>query len=225
MNKPGPFSFVYGWGGYLVDLYRIARARFSHPHSYIKFRNIDSLRRRTGATQFIETGTYRGVTSRRAARIFRKVLTIELDPTLAAESRRQLSDLRHVEVIEGDAMKELPKLLARPDVTDTIIFLDGHFSGSGTALGDMAEPAVEEITMLAAAREKILGIVIDDFRDFGRPGFPAKSQLLEAIERHFLPHGYDMTVFLDQVLVWRSQPAIPSQNATVATATGVSQPS
>jgi hypothetical protein len=204
MNKPSVLSFAYGWGGFLVDLVRIARFRFTNPHSYVKFRNIDSVRRRTGADQFIETGTYRGVTARRAASVFGRVITIELDEELAAGAREYLADLPHVEVVQGDALQQLPEVLSRPELDNMVVLLDGHFSGGETAMGAVLEPAVEAISQLSTVRDKVGGFIVDDFRDFGRAGFPKKSELLAAIEEHFLSHGYEMTVHLDQVLVWKN---------------------
>ena len=53
MNTTGRYAFA----GYVADVFQIASFRFSNPHSLMKFFQIDSLRKRTGATQFIEAGT------------------------------------------------------------------------------------------------------------------------------------------------------------------------
>ena len=97
----------------------------------------------------IESGTYRGVTAARCARQVAKVYTIELDKELAAGATMYLRGCLNVEVIQGDALVELPRILARAEVRDVLVFLDGHFSGGETALGDLAEPAVEQIKALS----------------------------------------------------------------------------
>lgn len=205
MNRPSIWSYWNGLGGFLVDLYRIARFRFRNPHSHAKLGNINSVRRLTGATTLIETGTYRGITARRASKLFQRVITIELDHELATASKEYLADRPNIEVIEGDALKEVTKVLARPEIDRVVLFLDGHYSGGETALGDLAEPAVEEVKILAPFREKILGIVVDDFREFGtQPGWPRKSELIASLENEFVRFGYDLAVHLDQVLVWRT---------------------
>src|SRR5438105_1556154 len=127
MNKPN--AYFQALAGHFVDLYRLAAFRFTTAHSYTKFRHLNALRKSTGATQMIETGTYRGVTAGRCARVFERVYTIELDKPLAAEAAKFLAPKRNVEVIQGDALAELPKVLARDDVRELVIFLDGHFSG------------------------------------------------------------------------------------------------
>jgi hypothetical protein len=53
-------------------------------------------------------------------------------------------------------------------------------------------------------KDKIAGIIIDDFRLFGtEPGFPTKSALFEAIETYF--PNFAVTVALDQVLILRQK--------------------
>jgi hypothetical protein len=201
MNKQGARFAAYG--GHLVDLWRLARFQYANPHSYSKFRNIKTVARRTGATQMIETGTFLGNTAMACAPYFRKLYTIELDEALAASAAAYLKRRPNVEVIRGDAAVELPKILERPDVNELMVYLDGHFSGGVTALGDVPEPACMEIETLGRFRDKIRGVVIDDFRSFGtEPGFPSKSDLLHSVEKHF-NNGYEILIHLDQVLIMR----------------------
>lgn len=203
MNKQG--SHFAAWGGHLVDLWRLVRFQQRNPYSYSKFRNIKSAARRTGATQMIETGTYLGNTAMRCAPHFQKLYTIELDKDLAASAAAYLAKRKNVEVIQGDALAELPKILERPEVKDLLVFLDGHFSGGITAHGDVPEPACEEIEVLGRFKDKIRSIVIDDFRCFGNDaGWPTKSALLHSVETHF-NDGFDISVHLDQVLVTRKK--------------------
>jgi hypothetical protein len=189
--------------GHLLDLYRLAAFKFSNPHSYTKFRAINSLRKQVSAKIFIETGTYLGVTTRRCAPMFEKVYTIELDQKLAQQAKDFLAPNGNVEVLQGDVLLILPKVLEKP-ICDALIFLDAHFSGGVTACGDIPEPAIEELKVLSPVKDKIAGIIIDDFRLFGtEPGFPSKSALFEAIETYF--PNFAVTVALDQVLILRQQ--------------------
>ncbi len=204
MNEQG--TRWAAWAGHLVDLWRLVSFRYSNPHSYTKVRNITSVARRTGATQMIETGTYLGNTAMRCASRFERVYTIELDGKLAARAAAYLRKRRNVEVIQGDALVELHRILARDGVERLLVYLDGHFSGGVTALGDRPEPACEEIEVLGRCKDRIRGIVIDDFRCFGtEPGWPTKSALLRSIETNF-GKEFEILVHLDQVLVMRTPP-------------------
>jgi hypothetical protein len=187
--------------GHLVDLYKISAFTFTVPHSYTKFRAIKAAKEKVNAHTLIETGTYLGVTTKRCAPHFDSVYTIELDTDLAERATKFLSNNKNVNVIQGDVLKQLPEILNQ-DVKDVLIFLDAHFSGGVTACGDLPEPAVEELVLLSTFKDKIAGIIIDDFRLFGtEPGFPSKSEVFQAVEKLF--PNFSLTVALDQILILR----------------------
>lgn len=193
----------------------------------MKFITLRSLARRTGATCLIESGTYLGVTSARCSRAFNRVLTVELDPQLANLATSFLNRFDNVEVFQGDAINILPKLIARDDASRAVVFLDGHFSGGNTALGDVPEPAIMELEILANYRERICGIIIDDFRLFGvELGFPKKSDLIVAVESYFPFPDFELNVHADQLIVERRRPrsknCFPERRALIAATVGPS---
>ena len=195
-----------GAAGFVADLYLLATCRLQNPHSYFKFLAINQARRATHSTTFIETGTYLGGTAYRCSKVFDAVYTIELSPEIAQQARRNLAACRNVEVIQGDAAVELENILRRRPVERATVFLDGHFSGGDTAHGTVAEPALQELEILARHRERINAIVIDDFRNFGvEPGHPPKSHVLRSLETHFPETDFTIRVQNDQVIVTRKQ--------------------
>lgn len=204
MNMPNrPFSSL---AGYFIDAWRLCRAQPINLHSYAKFLALRRLKERTGAQCFIETGTYRGVTTARCAPLFSKIVTIELDETLARNAAEALAAFRHIEVIQGDAVQHLDRILARDEMSQVEVFLDGHFSGGITARGDIPEPAILELELLNQHVTKIAGIIIDDFRLFGtEPGFPTKAQLVSAVESLFPYPSFVTTVHADQVIIARHE--------------------
>lgn len=186
--------------GYTVDAFRLVRGCPIVPHSYLKFRRLDALRSDLHADTLIESSTYLGNTAYRASFFFTSVFTIELDEALARRASRLLKRRRNVFLLEGDAIDVLPTIFSEHAFSKAVVFLDGHYSGGVTAHGAIAEPAIEEIRILARHRARIAAIVIDDFRCFGVDlGFPSKSQLLNAIETE-LPKA-EITVAFDQVIV------------------------
>jgi len=194
-------AYVRGIAGYVQDLYLISRINFSNPHSYTKFLILNKVREQTGAKVLIEAGTFRGITTSRAAAVFDQVYSIELDPTLAAAAMRNLKHKTNVKIFEGDALQVIPELFEKEKLSDVLLFLDGHFSGGETACGDTPEPAPEELQRLKRYQKNIKAIVIDDLRSFGtESGFPKKSELLRSAEDSF-GSGYDIRVFLDQVII------------------------
>jgi hypothetical protein len=202
MNKP--YRIFSAAGGYLQDVVRLARGIPINLHSYMKYLTLRSLAKRTGARSFVETGTFLGVTSARCAGVFEEVVTIELDAALARRASEFLSGYPNVKVLQGDAVTLLPALFSDEKCAKTVVFLDGHFSGGITALGDVPEPAILELEILARHSHRICGIVIDDFRLFGlESGFPKKSELILAIERLFPFPRFDFKIHADQVIIER----------------------
>lgn len=197
-----------GLAGYVLDLLRFANGAPANPRSLMKYRVIRALAKRVGADCLIETGTFRGVMAARCARVFATVLTVELDAKLAAQAKASLARYRNVTVYQGDAVALLPQMLAHPGAGRCVIFLDAHYSGGDTARGEIPEPAIAELDILAQRRDRIGGIVIDDFRCFGvEEGFPTKAQLLAAVEAHF-PHPiFTIQALPDQLIVERAAAA------------------
>ena len=202
MNEQGrPLSAV---AGYAVDIVRLASARPLNLHSYTKYTVLRALKQRTRARCLIETGTFLGVTAARCARVFDRVFTIELDDKLAGRARTYLRRFKNVELLQGDAAKLLPEVVARDEARDAIIFLDGHFSGGDTARGEVSEPALGELETLARTADRICGVVVDDFRLFGiEPGFPSKAELLAVAERAFPFPSFTLDVHADQLIIER----------------------
>ena len=194
-------------GGCLVDMASLARGLPVNLHSYMKYVVLRRLRRRTGAQCLIETGTFRGVTAARCARVFDRVFTVELDLRLATNAKTYLRRFPNVEVFNGDAVELLPQIIARDDAREAVVFLDAHNSGGGTAQRDGPEPAVLELEILGRHADRICGIVVDDFRLFGvEPGFPTKADLISAAERLFPFTHFELMVHADQLLVERRRP-------------------
>ena len=193
-------STLAALGGHGKDFWNLLRFNVANPHSWSKYRQLKAVGKRTKAKMLLETGTFLGNTSMRCSKVFDRVITIELDPDLHSRAKEFLSSRENVECILGDATQKLPEVLSRDDCKDAVIFLDGHFSSGETAHGDVPEPACELLSSLAQFKEKILGIVVDDFRLFGvESGWPRKSELLQSAEEHF--SGYRLAVHLDQLLI------------------------
>jgi hypothetical protein len=197
-------NWAAGLAGYLLDLLRFANGAPANLHSLTKYRVIRALAKRVGADCLIETGTFRGVMAARCARVFKTVLTVELDAKLAAQTKASLAEYRNVTVYQGDAVALLPQMLAHPDAGRCVIFLDAHYSGGDTACGEVPEPAIAELDILARHLDRIAGILIDDFRCFGvEEGFPTKAQLLAAVEAHFPHPAFAIRALPDQLIIER----------------------
>ncbi|MFT5422420.1 MAG: hypothetical protein ACI89L_000177 [Phycisphaerales bacterium] len=192
---------IKGLKAYKADLANAAACTFGATHHVSKLRQIRALAKKTSASSFIEAGTFRGYTTAACAPHFDRVATIEIEPKLHAAAQVSLSKHKNIECVLGDVLDTLPQLMARPEMDRVLIFLDGHYSHGETGMGTVEEPACEAIELLAPFADKIAALVVDDFRMFGSPDWPKRSELLAAIETH-LP-DLDFTIHLDQLVAWR----------------------
>lgn len=190
-------------GGYIVDIKKKLSNEIFVPHSLTKLQNIDMCRRITGATTAIEIGTFRGVTARRLAKRFDKVVTVEIDEALHAEAVEKSKKFENIEFILGDGEKVLNDIAARVD--NALLFLDGHFSGGQTGMGAEPEPLLAELQIISQYLTNFRSVVIDDFRLFGiEPGWPSKSQVFKQIETTFRGVEWTASVLNDQIIINRN---------------------
>jgi hypothetical protein len=121
--------------------------------------------------QYIETGTYVGDGIQRVLGRYEQIHSIELAEKYAFETAAKFLDRPEVTVYHGNSKEVLPVLLATIQEPVTI-FLDGHYSGGETAIGDeivdgfSSAPLLTEIEIIMARPWDDI-VVIDDTRMFG----------------------------------------------------------
>ena len=112
----------------------------------------------------METGTFRGDSTAELARIFPRVVTIEISDELAERARERFAAAPHVTVLQGDSAVAL-RDVADPTVA-TFYFLDAHWSGGETGGEEIDCPIVDELAVLRDAGGPDDVVVIDDLRVF-----------------------------------------------------------
>ena len=133
--------------------------------------------RKFGLKIFVETGTLHGDTVAAMRSGIDRLFTIELDPVLfAAAQARFLGDSK-IRVIFGNSATELDHLL--PQLTQPALFwLDGHYSGSGTARGTIDTPILKELETILRRTEQDHVILVDDARCSGSdPAHPSIEEV------------------------------------------------
>lgn len=116
---------------------------------------------------FIETGTFMGNAISMALEVgFKEVYSIELSPTLYQYCDNRFKNFNNVHLFLGDSSNDLEKILSLVHEKATI-WLDGHYSGSHTAMGDINCPILQELQQIAKHPIKNHTILIDDVRLFG----------------------------------------------------------
>lgn len=117
---------------------------------------------------FVETGTYRGKTTRLAASLFERVFTIELSEEIHAATKARLAHLSNVRFLQGDSSARIADL-AWAITEPAVFFLDAHYSGGVTAKGAKEVPLYDELEQIARRALPDL-VIMDDARLFGRSG-------------------------------------------------------
>jgi len=134
---------------------------------------------------FIETGSYIGDGINMALMAgFSEVYSIELSPQLYNKCIIRFSGRNNVHIYQGDSTIVLKKLL--PKINQRVTFwLDGHYSGPGTALGKTNSPILQELAIIASHPIKNHTILIDDVRLFGTVEFDFVdiNEIVDAIRK------------------------------------------
>ena len=117
-----------------------------------------------GSTIFVETGTYRGNTTRWASNHFETVHTIERAESLFHNHCKGLATIKGVVPHLGDSRNILPQIVKSIQGQKAVYWLDGHWSGGETAGENDECPLMDELACLQNRTEDI--ILIDDARLF-----------------------------------------------------------
>jgi hypothetical protein len=137
--------------------------------------------RRYGLRSLVETGTCHGDMVAAMQGHFDRVYSIELCEPFYREVCERFKGVRNVELIQGDSARVLPGIIARLDAP-ALFWLDGHYSGGDTALGDSITPVNEELRAIFKPDLPAHVVLIDDARCFGvYPEYPTIEKVREIV--------------------------------------------
>lgn len=159
--------------------------------------------KRYGARTLVETGTYMGHMVYAMRQRFDHIISIELDRNLYDSAVRQFREYHNITLLNGDS-GEIIERIVRNETNRCLFWLDGHYSGEGTAKTDRDTPIREELRHISSSPIKHV-ILIDDARLFdGRNDYPTLDELRQDALVQF--PNYHFTVADDIVrLVPRNQ--------------------
>ncbi|OLE96985.1 MAG: hypothetical protein AUG75_13605 [Cyanobacteria bacterium 13_1_20CM_4_61_6] len=163
------------------------------------------LKQELGLVRAVETGTYRGWSARRLARVFPRVVTIELSPQLHQTAMKTLRDLPNVECRLGRSVDHLSELAH--ERVPTLYWLDAHWSPLFEASAGEADqcPVLDELKAIGPG-DAADCFLIDDARVFcasPRPPYdpehwPTLAEIFDTIRE--LHPGHYLTVVSDIVI-------------------------
>ena len=138
------------------------------PHA-IKQITIETYQKKYKTEILIETGTYRGDMVFAQRNNFRQIISIELSNDLFLNAKNRFKGFDHIRILQGDSgnvLKEVVPFIDKP----ALFWLDGHYSGGITALGEKACPIYEELSAVLINEKMNHVLLVDDARLFNGTG-------------------------------------------------------
>jgi hypothetical protein len=159
------------------------KGRPSPDNHIYKKRRVYDVALKNGCTAFIETGTFFGQMVNYAKSRFDKVISIEIYEPLYYLNKIQFDKYSNVEIIHGGSEDSLDRAIKNTDGR-ILFWLDGHYSGEGTGLGENITPIFSELNAISFAKRNDHCILIDDARLFsGLQGYPELDAVIVAIKK------------------------------------------
>lgn len=163
----------------------------STPH-HIKRNEIAKIKNRFNLNTFIETGTYHGDMVMANIPLFEHLISIELDKSLASKAKDRFRNYSKVEILQGNSKNVLSKILKHSHAS-ILFWLDGHYSGPGTAKSDVDTPILDELRAIRRNIPNNFAIMIDDARLFNDyNGYPSLKFIKNLINFWFPNHSLDI---------------------------------
>lgn len=132
----------------------------------------------------VETGTHRGWGTEQWAKLFKKVITIELSAELFSYCT-DTYDLPNVNFLQGSSHDVLSDIIG--DINEKyFLFLDAHGSGGDTtydeSVGRFGAPVLKEIQAVSDNPPEIL--VLDDLSDFNNiSSYPSPEEIHKEVSK------------------------------------------
>ena len=128
---------------------------------------------------------------------FNQLYSIELDKKLFKDAVNRFRYDRKIQIINGDSGKVMYELIKKINKR-AIFWLDGHYSGTYTALGDLECPIYEELKAIFTSKIKNHIIIIDDARCFtGNNSYPSVLELKDFVLKY--NSNYKMIIDTDSI--------------------------
>ena len=145
----------------------------------------------------IETGTYKGETTKVLANFADSVTTIEADFGYYQRSKQTLQKFKNVIVLHGDSGVLIERALPSNQI-NCVFWLDAHYSGGNTAGALNHCPITNELHHILASRSASNTVIlIDDSRGLiGKSGWPLLSELIDLLNQ-----GGFSSIIIDDVLI------------------------
>lgn len=146
----------------------------------------------------VETGTFRGDMMEAQKHNFKQLYSVELAKGLWEKAVQRFRNDSNIKLLQGDSAVVLHELV--PTLSDTTLFwLDGHYCGGVTAMGEKECPIYEEMDAVFNNNKGHV-MLIDDARLFvGKRDYPTIPELTAYVKK--INPAYEVSVADDIIRV------------------------
>lgn len=116
----------------------------------------------------VETGTYKGESSKVLSKFFSEVHTIEIQKKLFIEAQINNQDSRNIHYYLGDSVSKLPEIISKLK-GPALFFIDAHISGSDSSWNQKnLVPLFQELDVVLSTSKYNNIFIFDDVRLFNK---------------------------------------------------------
>jgi len=170
------------------------------PSHWYKEKVIYYYKRRIGADNFIETGTYQGEMLIKQVNQFKNISSVEVVDFLYRDAVEKLKIYKNIKLYHGSSEELLGKMITEQEKARTIFWLDGHYSGKGTGRGNSDCPLMNELSEIFSNIQDDYVLLIDDARMFdGTGGYPTIDMVRQFLQDKI--GKYDMMIKNDIIRI------------------------
>lgn len=151
---------------------------------------------------FIEAGTYKGGSTKQAAGMFERVVTIEKSHKLYMDAEQLFASATNVSCYQGCTRDHITSHINQSD--KPLFWLDAHWSGGETAGQEDECPILDELSLIFSKNINSFAILIDDARLFtAPPPRPHNSKQWPRIDEiaKKIPNRFALYVFNDVIYI------------------------
>ena len=145
----------------------------------------------------VETGTYKGKTTKILAHFADSVTTIEADSGYYQRSKQILQQFNNITILHGDSGLVIESAMPSSQI-NCMLWLDAHYSGGNTAGILNHCPLINELDHILSTRSASNTVIlVDDSRGLiGKSGWPLLSELIGLLSQS----GFS-SIIIDDVLI------------------------
>jgi hypothetical protein len=168
-----------------------AKGRPLPPPHIVKQNAISEYRAKYDLKVLVETGTYLGDMVEAQKQHFTDIYSIELSERLYKQALKRFKGDNRIHLLQGDSGKRLKEIVSQLK-QPALFWLDGHYSGGITALGDKECPVPEELEAIFKSNEPHV-ILIDDARMFnGTQSYPTLAEIKGIVDSFAKNYSVDV---------------------------------